>query len=141
MHDSVYIWNNIEWIKALQMNCSALFSQVIEMLESIYLYSSVVWLGLINLLGILDLMLDLLFNGKLRFSEWKAETPWLYISNHLSTRKDSQFTKRSVLLTPKYPGWETSMKGKERKIKSWQIPIDALPFHDSCYFEINSSTN
>lgn len=76
MHDSVYIWNNIEWIKALQMNCSALFSQVIEMLVSIYLYSSVVWLGLINLLGILDLMLDLLFNGKLRFSEWKAETPW-----------------------------------------------------------------
>lgn len=74
MHDLIHvcIWNDI----VPRMNCSALISQVIEMLVSIYLYSSVVWLGLINLLGILNLMPDLLFNGKLRFSEWKAETPW-----------------------------------------------------------------
>lgn len=49
------------------------------MLELIYFYLSVVWFGLINLLGIFDLMFDLLFNGKLWFFEWKVEIFWFIL--------------------------------------------------------------
>lgn len=36
-----------------------------------------VWL--LNLLGIFDLMFDLLFNGKLWFFEWKVEIFWFIL--------------------------------------------------------------
>lgn len=49
------------------------------MLVLIYFYLSVVWFGLINLLGIFDLMFDLLFNGKLWFFEWKVEIFWFIL--------------------------------------------------------------